>query len=207
MSETINNDNDLLSYIKEELIANNSEKEELNEELFSKYVKTENIGKNSVVGLNEKNKVELSEISLLSSFTNNVYNQTLPLSPPQDDINSPNNEIYLNSQNPTSNNLNSPSMELEALSPSSLGSEVNDIKTEEQNLMNLAQLYQNNSLIQSDNLINPELLSQYSTNSEFFNNNALLNAMCTTENNKSQLFQQVLPNTNITIPSTYINGK
>ena len=207
MSETINNDNDLLSYIKEELIANNSEKEELNEELFSKYVKTENIGKNSVVGLNEKNKVELSEIALLSSFTNNVYNQTLPLSPPQDDINSPNNEIYLNSQNPTSNNLNSPSMELEALSPSSLGSEVNDIKTEEQNLMNLAQLYQNNSLIQSDNLINPELLSQYSTNSEFFNNNALLNAMCTTENNKSQLFQQVLPNTNITIPSTYINGK
>jgi len=203
MTESIN-ENDLLSYINEELIKNNAEKEELNDELYSKYVKTENFDKNSI-GLTEKNKLDLAQAALLSSLTNNVYNQTFPLSPPQDDVNSPNNEIYLNSQNVPSSNLSSPSMELEALSPSSLGSEVNDIKTEEQNLMNLTQLYQNNGLISSDSLINPGLLSQLSTNSEFLNNNALLNAMCTDENNKSQLFPQVLPNSNIAVPSTYIN--
>eukprot|EP00833_Pecoramyces_ruminatium_P004781 jgi/Orpsp1_1/1178813/evm.model.c7180000066839.1 len=208
MSESIS-DNDLLSYINEELITNNSEKEELNEELYSKYLKTDGIGKNSTINLNEKNKLDLAQATLLNSLTNNVYNQTLPLSPPQDDINSPSSEIYLNSQNVQnvpSNSLNSPSMELEALSPSSIGSEVNDIsvKSEEQNLMNLTQIYQNNGLI-ADSLINQGLLSQYTTNSDLINNNVLLNAMCTDENNKSQLFPQVLPNTNISIPSTYIN--
>jgi len=205
MTESIN-ENDLMSYINEELIGNNAEKEELNDEIYSKYVKTENFDKNSI-GLTEKNKLDLAQAALLSSLTNNVYNQTFPLSPPQDDVNSSNNEIYLNSQNIPSNNLNSPSMELEALSPSSMGSEVNDITTEEQNLMNLTQLYQNNSLISSDNLIDPGLLSQLSTNSDFLNNNALLNAMCTGENNKSQLFPQVLPNSNVAVSSAYINGK
>jgi hypothetical protein len=203
MNESIN-ENDLMSYINEELIGNNAEKEELNDEIYSKYVKTENFDKNSI-GLTEKNKLDLAQAALLSSLTNNVYNQTFPLSPPQDDVNSSNNEIYLNSQNIPSNNLNSPSMELEALSPSSMGSEVNDITTEEQNLMNLTQLYQNNSLISSDNLIDPGLLSQLSTNSDFLNNNALLNAMCTGENNKSQLFPQVLPNSNVAVSSAYIN--
>jgi len=205
MTESIN-ENDLMSYINEELIGNNAEKEELNDEIYSKYVKTENFDKNSI-GLTEKNKLDLAQAALLSSLTNNVYNQTFPLSPPQDDVNSSNNAIYLNSQNIPSNNLNSPSMELEALSPSSMGSEVNDITTEEQNLMNLTQLYQNNSLISSDNLIDPGLLSQLSTNSDFLNNNALLNAMCTGENNKSQLFPQVLPNSNVAVSSAYINGK
>jgi len=212
MSESINSD-DLLSYINEELITNNSNKNEYNEEIYNNYIKTDNNGRNinnATAGLNEKSKVELAQAALLNSLTNNVYNQTLPLSPPQDsEVNSPNSEIYLNSQNIPSNTLslsNSPSMELEALSPSSMGSEVNEVKSEEPNLMDLTQIYQNNGLIGTNGIINPAILSQYQANSEFINNNALLNAMCTDDDNKSQLFPQVIPNTNISIPSTtYIN--
>ncbi|ORX87150.1 hypothetical protein BCR32DRAFT_289547 [Anaeromyces robustus] len=209
MAESMQND-DLLSYINEELITNSSTnaKNEFDEELYSSYIKSENNkNENSTLSLTEKNKIELAQATIYNSITNNTYNQGLPLSPPQDDANSPNNEIYLNSQNISPNSIsvsNSPSMELEALSPSSIGSEVNDvnnIKNEEQSLMNLTQLYQNSGIITTDGLINPSLLA----NQEFINNNVLINAMCADDTNKSQLFQ-VLPNTNISIPSTtYLN--
>jgi len=211
MAESINNDNDLLSYINEDFITNNPSKNDLNDEIYSNYIKTENTNSNknnNPLGLTEKRKIELAQASIYNSITNN-YNQNLPLSPPQDnDINSPNNEILFNSQNVNNQTLNmtqSPSMELEALSPSSIGSDVNDInnKSDEQNLFNLTQIYQNNGLI-PDSLINTSLLSY--TNPELISNSALLNAMCTDENNKSQLFPQVFPNTNIPISSsTYIN--
>jgi len=207
MAESINND-DLLSYINEELITNNnSSKNELSDDIYTNYIKTEN-GKNvnSTLDMAEKNKIALAQASLYNSITNNVYNPALPLSPPQDDVNSPNSEIYLNSQNVPSNPVslsNSPSMELEALSPSSMGSEV-EPKTEDQSLVNLTQIYQNSGLLTNDGLINPSLIS-LSANPEFIDNNALLNAMCT-DDNKSPLFPQVLPNSNISIPTTsYIN--
>jgi len=211
MAESINNDNDLLSYINEDFITNNPSKNDLNDEIYSNYIKTENTNSNknnNSLDLTEKRKIELAQATIYNSITNN-YNQNLPLSPPQDnDINSPNNEILFNSQNVNNQTLNmtqSPSMELEALSPSSIGSDVNDInnKSDEQNLFNLTQIYQNNGLI-PDSLINTSLLSY--TNPELISNSALLNAMCTDENNKSQLFPQVFPNTNIPISSsTYIN--
>ena len=216
MTESID-DNDLMSYINEDLISNNSSKNDLNDEIYTNFIKNENTtqnknNNNNILGLTEKSKIELAQATIYNSITNN-YNQSLPLSPPQDnDINSPNNEILFNSQNidpHTLNITNSPSMEIEALSPSSIGSDVNDIntsKSDEQNLMNLTQIYQNNGLITTDGLINASLLSY--TNPELINNTALLNAMCTDENKKSQLFPQVLPNPNISIPSTtYINGK
>jgi len=208
MTESMNND-DLLAYINEELITNNSSKNELSDDIYTNYIKSENNKNvNSTLDMAEKNKIALAQASLLNSITNNVYNPTLPLSPPQDDINSPNSEIYLNSQNVSSNPVslsNSPSMELEALSPSSMGSEV-EIKTEDPNLVNLTQIYQNNGLLTNDGLINPSLIS-LSANPEFIDNNALLNAMCS-DNTKSPLFPQVLPNSNISIPTTsYINGK
>jgi hypothetical protein len=201
------NNDDLLAYINEELITNNSSKNELSDDIYTNYIKSENNKNvNSTLDMAEKNKIALAQASLLNSITNNVYNPTLPLSPPQDDINSPNSEIYLNSQNVSSNPVslsNSPSMELEALSPSSMGSEV-EIKTEDPNLVNLTQIYQNNGLLTNDGLINPSLIS-LSANPEFIDNNALLNAMCS-DNTKSPLFPQVLPNSNISIPTTsYIN--
>jgi len=213
MAESINND-DLLSYINEDFITNNSSKNDLNDEIYSNYIKTENTNSNknnNPLGLTEKRKIELAQASIYNSITNN-YNQNLPLSPPQDnDINSPNNDVLFNSQNVNNQALNmsqSPSMELEALSPSSIGSDVNDInnnKSDEQNLINLTNIYQNNGLI-TDSLINTSLLSY--TNPELISNSALLNAMCTDESNKSQLFPQVFPNTNIPISSSaYINGK
>ncbi|OUM60225.1 hypothetical protein PIROE2DRAFT_14081 [Piromyces sp. E2] len=206
MTESMNND-DILSYINEELITNNSSENELSDDIYTNYIKTENSKNvNATLDIAEKNKIALAQASLYNSITNNVYNPVLPLSPPQDDVNSPNSEMYVNSQNVPSNPVslsNSPSMELEALSPSSMGSEVNEIKTEEQNLVNLTQLYQNNGLLNNEGLINP--LISLSANPEFIDNNALLNAMCT-DDNKSPLFPQILPNTNISIPTTsYIN--
>jgi len=115
MTESINND-DLLSYINEELITNNSQKNEYNDDIYSNYIKTENNkNANSPLDLAEKRKIELAQATIYNSITNGSYNQILPLSPPQDDVNSPNNEIYLNSQNLPNQPLNisnSPSMEL-----------------------------------------------------------------------------------------------
>jgi len=69
--------------------------------------------------------------------------------------------------------------------------------------MNLTQIYQNNGLITTDGLINPSLISY--TNPELLQTDALFNAMCT-DDDKSQLFPQVLPNTTISIPTTsYLN--
>jgi len=209
MSESMNND-DLLSYINEDLLTNNnSSKNELSDDVYTHFIKSEtNKNINSTLDAAEKNKIALAQATIYNSITNNVYNPTLPLSPPQDDVNSPNSEVYLNSQTVPSNSIsvsNSPSMELEALSPSSMGSEVNEIKNDEQNLLNLTQMYQNNGLLTSDGLINTSLLN-LSANPEFVGNNDLLNAMCTDDNNKSLLFPQVLSNSDLSIPTTnYIN--
>ncbi|ORX57336.1 hypothetical protein BCR36DRAFT_319691 [Piromyces finnis] len=208
MAESMNSD-DILSYINEELITNNNSKNELSDDIFTNYIKSENNKNvNSTINMTEKNKIALAQASIYNSITNNVYSSTLPLSPPQDDINSPNGDIYLNSQNIPSNSINlsnSSSIELEALSPSSIGSDGNDIKNDEPSLLNLTQIYQNNGLLVSDGIMNPSLMS-LSNHQEYIDDNTMLNSMCSEEREKSPLFPQILPDSNITIPTTnYIN--